>query len=83
MHGYRKTDLVILVHCWRLPGIAAHTSKVKCLYVYFVSTVIRYTKMLELQTWMPTLQYIEKQRYVYLSLNSNVQIDMAAKSVAN
>ena len=59
MHGYRKTDLVILVHCWRLPRIAADTSKVKCMYEYLVSTVIRYTKTLGLQTWMSTLPYIE------------------------
>ena len=59
MHGYRKTDLVTLLHCWRPPGIAAHTSKVKCMYEYFVSTVIRFTWMLEFQTWMSTLQDIE------------------------
>ena len=58
MHGYRKTDLVILVHCWRPPGIAAHTSIVQCMYKYFVSIVIRYTKTLNLETWMSTLQYI-------------------------
>ena len=34
MHGYRKTDVVVLLYCWRPPGIAAHTSKVKCMYEY-------------------------------------------------
>ena len=53
------------------------------MYEYFVSTIIRYNQTLELQTWMSTLQYIEYQRYVYLSLNSNVQFDMSAKRVAN
>ena len=57
MHGYHKIDLIVLVRCWRTPGIADYTSKVKCMYKYFVAIVSRCAKTLELRTCLSTLQY--------------------------
>ena len=50
MHGYHTIDLIVLGLCWHTPGIADYTSKVKCMYKYFVAGVSKCVKTLELRT---------------------------------